>query len=61
MRMDKLTSRFQQALADAQSLAVGGDHRRAGVVAARLQREDHAGARAGTVRHMIRASSRLSW
>jgi ATP-dependent Clp protease ATP-binding subunit ClpB len=26
MRMDKLTSRFQQALADAQSLAVGGDH-----------------------------------
>ena len=26
MRMDKLTSRFQQALADAQSLAVGADH-----------------------------------
>lgn len=26
MRMDKLTSRFQQALADAQSLAVGQDH-----------------------------------
>lgn len=26
MRMDKLTSRFQQALADAQSLAVGRDH-----------------------------------
>jgi len=26
MRMDKLTSRFQQALADAQSLAVGLDH-----------------------------------
>ncbi|HEX7342484.1 MAG TPA: ATP-dependent chaperone ClpB [Rhodanobacteraceae bacterium] len=26
MRMDKLTSRFQQALADAQSLAVGHDH-----------------------------------
>ena len=25
MRMDKLTSRFQQALADAQSLAVGPD------------------------------------
>jgi hypothetical protein len=25
MRMDKLTSRFQQALADAQSLAVGRD------------------------------------
>src|SRR5690606_25765936 len=26
MRMDKLTARFQQALADAQSLAVGRDH-----------------------------------
>ena len=26
MRMDKLTSRFQQALGDAQSLAVGRDH-----------------------------------
>src|ERR1044072_1685480 len=26
MRMDKLTSRFQQSLADAQSLAVGRDH-----------------------------------
>ena len=27
MRMDKLTSRFQQALADAQSLAVGRDRK----------------------------------
>ena len=26
MRLDKLTTRFQQALADAQSLAVGRDH-----------------------------------
>ena len=26
MRMDKLTTKFQQALADAQSLAVGGDN-----------------------------------
>ena len=26
MRMDKLTSNFQKALADAQSLAVGRDH-----------------------------------
>src|ERR1700748_3519063 len=26
MRMDKLTSKFQQALADAQSLALGRDH-----------------------------------
>ena len=26
MRIDKLTTRFQQALADAQSMAVGRDH-----------------------------------
>jgi ATP-dependent Clp protease ATP-binding subunit ClpB len=26
MRMDKLTSKFQQALADAQSMALGKDH-----------------------------------
>ena len=26
MRMDKMTSKFQAALADAQSLAVGRDH-----------------------------------
>ena len=26
MRMDRLTSKFQEALADAQSLAVGRDH-----------------------------------
>ncbi len=26
MRMDKLTSKFQEALADAQSLALGKDH-----------------------------------
>ncbi|HES76147.1 MAG TPA: type VI secretion system ATPase TssH, partial [bacterium] len=26
MRMDKLTAKFQQALADAQSLALGRDH-----------------------------------
>jgi ATP-dependent Clp protease ATP-binding subunit ClpB len=26
MRMDKLTSKFQMALAEAQSLAVGQDH-----------------------------------
>ena len=26
MRLDKLTSKFQMALADAQSLAVGQDH-----------------------------------
>ncbi|MFZ3261186.1 MAG: Clp protease N-terminal domain-containing protein, partial [Thiobacillus sp.] len=26
MRFDKLTTQFQQAFSDAQSLAVGGDH-----------------------------------
>ncbi|MEF3194022.1 MAG: hypothetical protein K6346_07400, partial [Halothiobacillaceae bacterium] len=26
MRMDKLTAKFQQALAEAQSLAIGRDH-----------------------------------
>ena len=43
--------------------AVARDERGAGVVAAGLDAEDHAVAArsAGTVRHMIRASSRLSW
>src|ERR687895_656785 len=41
--------------------AVAIDHGGAGVVAARLDGEDHAVARSGTVRHMISASSRLSW
>ncbi len=43
MRMDKLTSRFQQALADAQSLAVGRDHHLiepAHVLAALLDQSD---------------------
>src|SRR3569832_427744 len=43
MRMDKLTSRFQSALADAQSLAVGRDHQfmePAHVVAALLDQQD---------------------
>jgi hypothetical protein len=42
-------------------LAVLGHHGGAGVVAARLDAEDHAVARSGTVRHMMSASSRLSW
>ena len=50
MRMDKLTSRFQQALADAQSLAVGRDHQflePAHVLLALIDSED------GTVRPLL--------
>ncbi|MGA7802929.1 MAG: ATP-dependent chaperone ClpB [Gammaproteobacteria bacterium] len=50
MRMDKLTSKFQMALADAQSLAVGRDHQfiePAHVMLALLDQEG------GTVRHLL--------
>ncbi len=50
MRMDKLTSRFQTALADAQSLAVGRDHNNiepVHVMAALLDQEG------GSVRHLL--------
>jgi len=50
MRMDKLTSRFQSALADAQSLAVGKDHQfmePAHVFAALLDQQD------GTTRPLL--------
>src|SRR3982751_941175 len=50
MRMDKLTSRFQSALADAQSLAVGRDHQfmePAHVLAALLDQQD------GTTRPLL--------
>jgi len=50
MRMDKLTSRFQSALADAQSLAVGRDHQfmePAHVFAALLDQQD------GTTRPLL--------
>jgi len=50
MRMDKLTSKFQMALADAQSLAVGRDHQfiePEHVLAALLDQEG------GTVRHLL--------
>jgi ATP-dependent Clp protease ATP-binding subunit ClpB len=50
MRMDKLTSKFQQALADAQSLAVGRDHQfiePAHLMTALLDQEG------GTVRHLL--------
>ncbi len=50
MRMDKLTSKFQMALADAQSLAVGRDHQfiePIHVMAALLEQDN------STVRHLI--------
>ena len=50
MRMDKLTSKFQMALADAQSLAVGRDHQfiePVHLMAALLDQEG------GTVRHLL--------
>ena len=50
MRMDKLTSKFQLALADAQSLAVGRDHQfiePAHLMAALLDQEG------GSVRHLL--------
>jgi ATP-dependent Clp protease ATP-binding subunit ClpB len=50
MRMDKLTTKFQMALADAQSLAVGRDHQfiePAHVMVALLDQEG------GTVRHLL--------
>ena len=50
MRMEKMTSKFQQALADAQSLAVGRDHQfiePAHLMTALLDQEG------GTVRHLL--------
>ncbi len=50
MRMDKLTSKFQMALADAQSLAVGRDHQfiePTHLMSALLDQEG------GTVRHLL--------
>ena len=50
MRMDKLTTKFQMALAEAQSLAVGRDHQFIEPVhlMAALMDQD-----AGTVRHLL--------
>ncbi|MCW8946024.1 MAG: AAA family ATPase, partial [Sedimenticola sp.] len=53
MRMDRLTSKFQMALADAQSLAVGRDHQfiePAHMMTALLDQEG------GTVRHLLTQS-----
>ena len=57
-------ARVQQALRGdhvREDLAVVGDDGGAGVVAARLDGQDQAVARSGAVRHMMSASSRLSW
>ncbi|MET0117514.1 MAG: ATP-dependent chaperone ClpB [Sedimenticola sp.] len=50
MRMDKLTSKFQMALADAQSLAVGRDHQFIEPVHLMTALLDQEG---GTVRHLL--------
>ncbi|HXK57759.1 MAG TPA: Clp protease N-terminal domain-containing protein, partial [Gammaproteobacteria bacterium] len=50
MRMDKLTSKFQMALADAQSLAVGRDHQFIEPLHLMLSLLDQEG---GTVRHLL--------
>ena len=50
MRMDKLTTKFQAALADAQSLAVGRDHQFIEPLHVMLAMMDQEG---GTVRHLL--------
>ncbi len=50
MRMDKLTSKFQMALADAQSLAVGRDHQFIEPLHLMIAMLDQEG---GTVRHLL--------
>mgnify|MGYP000057755726 CR=1 FL=1 len=50
MRMDKLTSKFQMALADAQSLALGRDHNYIEPVHVMVALLDQEG---GTVRHLL--------
>ena len=53
MRMDKLTSKFQLALADAQSLAVGQDHQfiePAHLMVALLDQQG------GSVRHLLNSA-----
>jgi ATP-dependent Clp protease ATP-binding subunit ClpB len=50
MRMDKMTSKFQMALADAQSLAVGRDHQFIEPVHLMIALLDQQG---GTVRHLL--------
>ncbi|MES9849451.1 MAG: Clp protease N-terminal domain-containing protein, partial [Candidatus Thiodiazotropha sp.] len=53
MRMDRLTSKFQMALADAQSLAVGRDHQFIEPVHLMIALLDQDG---GTIRHLLTQS-----
>src|SRR5690554_5594058 len=53
MRMDKLTAKFQMALADAQSLAVGRDHQFIEPIHLMVALLDQEG---GTVRHLLTQS-----
>jgi len=50
MRMDKLTTKFQTALADAQSLAVGRDHQFIEPLHVMMAMLDQEG---GTTRHLL--------
>ncbi|HSS63587.1 MAG TPA: Clp protease N-terminal domain-containing protein, partial [Gammaproteobacteria bacterium] len=54
MRMDKLTTKFQMALADAQSLAVGADHQFIEPLHVMVALLDQQG---GSVRHLLAQSS----
>jgi len=54
MRMDKLTSKFQQAIADAQSLAVGRDHQFIESIHVMMALLDQDG---GTARHLLTQSN----
>ena len=54
MRMDKLTSKFQMALADAQSLAVGRDHQFIEPIHVMIALLDQEG---GSVRHLLTQSN----
>ncbi len=54
MRMDKLTSKFQQAIADAQSLAVGRDHQFIESIHVMVALLDQDG---GTARHLLTQSN----
>ncbi len=54
MRMDKLTSKFQQAIADAQSLAIGRDHQFMESIHVMIALLDQEG---GTARHLLTQSN----
>ncbi len=54
MRMDKLTSKFQQAIADAQSLAIGRDHQFIESIHVMVALLDQEG---GTARHLLTQSN----